>query len=267
MIKNNLFQFIIILIPILSQCQVGINTTTPTEALDVNDKLRVRSISASPSNNAIKDSVLVFEDDGILKYTSAKKIVEQAGSGVASVEVTSSISGNGTTSNPLTIAQQGATTDQVLKWDGSQWVPSTLYPKLLVVANRTSTYTVNSTYSTLVYNSTSLNIGSAYNTTSGVFTAPDNGLYQIIFNNQYSYSAYTNQTIFNRITVNGVVDTESANGSWPAGGGVTTYISLNGSTFLNLTAGQTVIIEHKRNNAVTPVTSNGQHVLKIVRLN
>ena len=65
MIKNNLFQFIIILIPILSQCQVGINTTTPTEALDVNGKLRVRSISASPSNNAIKDSVLVFEDDGI----------------------------------------------------------------------------------------------------------------------------------------------------------------------------------------------------------
>lgn len=34
------------------------------------------------------------------------------------------LNGDGTDGNPLVIAQQGATTGQVLKWDGSAWVPS-----------------------------------------------------------------------------------------------------------------------------------------------
>ncbi len=36
---------------------------------------------------------------------------------------TPSLIGNGTTGNPLSIAQQGASTGQVLKWNGSAWVP------------------------------------------------------------------------------------------------------------------------------------------------
>lgn len=35
------------------------------------------------------------------------------------------ISGNGTSGSPLAIAQQGATSGQVLKWNGSAWVPGT----------------------------------------------------------------------------------------------------------------------------------------------
>ncbi|MBX2890413.1 MAG: tail fiber domain-containing protein [Saprospiraceae bacterium] len=33
------------------------------------------------------------------------------------------LSGNGTAASPLSIAQQGATTGQVLKWDGTKWIP------------------------------------------------------------------------------------------------------------------------------------------------
>lgn len=33
------------------------------------------------------------------------------------------LSGNGTTANPLNLSQQGAQTGQVLKWDGTKWVP------------------------------------------------------------------------------------------------------------------------------------------------
>jgi hypothetical protein len=43
--------------------------------------------------------------------------------GTQTVQTTPVLSGNGTTANPLTLAQQGAQTGQVLKWNGSTWVP------------------------------------------------------------------------------------------------------------------------------------------------
>lgn len=43
--------------------------------------------------------------------------------GSQSVETGPTLSGNGTLTNPINIAQQGAQTGQVLKWDGSKWVP------------------------------------------------------------------------------------------------------------------------------------------------
>jgi hypothetical protein len=41
------------------------------------------------------------------------------------VKITPRLSGNGTTTEPLDIHQQGATNGQVLKWNGSAWVPGT----------------------------------------------------------------------------------------------------------------------------------------------
>jgi len=43
--------------------------------------------------------------------------------GSQTVQTAPALSGNGTVANPLGIAQQGATTGQVLKWDGTKWVP------------------------------------------------------------------------------------------------------------------------------------------------
>lgn len=40
------------------------------------------------------------------------------------VAVTARLSGDGTAGDPLDIAQQGATTGQVLRWSGSAWVPN-----------------------------------------------------------------------------------------------------------------------------------------------
>jgi len=40
------------------------------------------------------------------------------------VEVTARLSGAGTGGSPLDIAQQGATTGQVLRWSGTAWVPN-----------------------------------------------------------------------------------------------------------------------------------------------
>ncbi|MCS6929167.1 MAG: tail fiber domain-containing protein [Saprospiraceae bacterium] len=43
--------------------------------------------------------------------------------GTQTVQTTAVLSGNGTASNPLTLAQQGAQVGQVLKWNGTSWVP------------------------------------------------------------------------------------------------------------------------------------------------
>lgn len=46
------------------------------------------------------------------------------GSNSFTIYSNSSLSGNGTSSSPLGIAQQGATAGQVLTWSGSAWLPS-----------------------------------------------------------------------------------------------------------------------------------------------
>jgi hypothetical protein len=46
--------------------------------------------------------------------------------GTQTANTNSSLTGNGTSTNPLGIAPQGATTGQVLRWNGTAWVPATL---------------------------------------------------------------------------------------------------------------------------------------------
>lgn len=43
--------------------------------------------------------------------------------GTQTVQADNTLTGNGTSATPLKIAQQGATTGQVLKWNGSTWLP------------------------------------------------------------------------------------------------------------------------------------------------
>ncbi len=46
--------------------------------------------------------------------------------GTQTVAVGATLSGNGTAANPLNLAQQGATTGQVLRWNGTNWLPGTV---------------------------------------------------------------------------------------------------------------------------------------------
>lgn len=71
----------------------------------------VYTISGGSKNNQLPTAKAVYD------YL-------QAIAPLSTVAVTARLSGNGTTGSPLDIAQQGATTGQVLRWSGSAWVPN-----------------------------------------------------------------------------------------------------------------------------------------------
>ncbi len=124
--------------------QVGVNTTTPTETLDVNGSLRVRKINQIGPDQSAKDSIMVFDSDGVVKYVSANKVVSQATAGSSKVLTNSTLIGNGSTGNELGLAQQGATSGQVLAWNGTTWLPVNASGLSTTVSN-TSTGNVLST--------------------------------------------------------------------------------------------------------------------------
>jgi len=168
------------------------------------------------------------------------------------------------------VANTAPTNGQTLIYNTttSQWEPGNdTFPQLLVDASRTTTYTPSATYTVIPYNSTAVNVGTSYNTTSGSFTAPGIGTYQIIANNSFNANTAANHSITTRIVVNGTTDTESSCSASPyAGSGVN--ITSSPSTVVNLTAGQTVNIQVGGEvGTVTALTGTGQHRLKIIRLN
>jgi len=55
---------------------------------------------------------------------TAKAVYDLTAAMITSVSTNATLSGNGTVGDPLGIAQQGATSGQVLKWNGSAWLPA-----------------------------------------------------------------------------------------------------------------------------------------------
>lgn len=71
----------------------------------------VTTISAASKNNQSPTAKAVYDYIQSLSY-------------LATVSTTARLSGAGTSGSPLDIAQQGATTGQVLRWSGTAWVPN-----------------------------------------------------------------------------------------------------------------------------------------------
>lgn len=71
----------------------------------------LQTISGAATHNQSPTAKAVYDYIQSLAYLST-------------VSTTARLSGNGTGGSPLDIAQQGATTGQVLRWSGSAWAPN-----------------------------------------------------------------------------------------------------------------------------------------------
>lgn len=67
---------LMILFPILGFSQIGIGTTTPTAALDVNGDFRIRTTTSNTRETAAKDSIMVVDAMGNVQRISSKKVIE-----------------------------------------------------------------------------------------------------------------------------------------------------------------------------------------------
>jgi hypothetical protein len=68
--------FICILFSLSAAAQVGIGTTDPTAALDINGALRVRTIDSNTRETSAKDSILVSDRYGNIQRISSKMVIE-----------------------------------------------------------------------------------------------------------------------------------------------------------------------------------------------
>ncbi|MFV0303966.1 MAG: hypothetical protein ACK5IC_00605, partial [Moheibacter sp.] len=129
---GKIFTFLLLCSSTLLYSQVGINTDSPTETLDVDGTFRVRvADQMTMTELATSDSILVVTSTGVVKRIPSIGIVTQAAntgaSGIIPVATDGTIViGDGTSSNQITLGQQGATSGQFLAWNGTNWVPTTL---------------------------------------------------------------------------------------------------------------------------------------------
>lgn len=263
-----------------------------------------------------------------------------------SIKTNATLTGSGFNGSVLGIAQQGATANQVLKWNGTNWVPAnetisnnidsttsnngltltgknvqlggsltqattittnstntlaltglqtgsstdsilvtssggivkrvfapallTSFPQILVDARRTTNYTFPTTgFSTLIYNTTSINLFAAYNISTGFFTAPATGIYEIMINNGFSLQGRS--SIINQITINSIVDLQYDLANSGNGGSSIVVSTIHSNTIVSMTVGQTASItigglQGTLSPLPAPAFGPGQHVLKIIRL-
>lgn len=217
----------------------------------------------SITSNAV--SVLSTAENGLM---SSNGIAQLGGSLSQPTTITTGV----TNTLSLTGLQTGSSSDSVLVSSSGGVIKRVPFPassssgslQLIVDARKTGSYTTSNAYTTLIYNTAGVNVGSAYNTSNGLFTAPATGLYEIIVNNCYSWGN-SSCAIANQIIVNGAIDMEKSITS--SSNATNSIATISGNTVVSLTAGQTVSITvGGLIGNVTPQIGAGQHVLKILRL-
>lgn len=99
---------------------VGIGTSTPTSKLEVNGQIKITG------GNPGVGKVLTSDANGLATWQTPSGGGGGADNwGTQVVETNATLSGNGTGGSLLRIAQQGATSGQTLKWNGTTWLPAT----------------------------------------------------------------------------------------------------------------------------------------------
>ena len=124
-------------------------------------------------------------------------------------------------------------------------------------ADRTSSFSSTTSYVEVVYDNAQINRGNAYSTSTGRYTVPITGIYQVSWNDigdtvdtVYRSRLYVNGSA---TTINGVTKeferrTEQSGSQHPSSGTQTVYIEL--------TAGQYISIFEKRDSGTNSIYAN-----------
>ena len=233
----------------------------------------INSNALSLSNGALTNTVNGVTSSSVNVLATASNGVNATSGDVqlgGSLTEATTITTSSTNTLALSGIQTGSSSDSllVLATGGviKKIASPVSFPQLLVEARRTSSYTTTASYATVVYNTAAINDGADYSTSTGIFTVPETGLYEIKFANEYGWTTGTSSTnqIIVRIMVNSTIDVEVVASGYRAS--TTHYASASGSTFVSLTAGDTVKIQAGGLlGTATAQVGNGQHVLKIIR--
>lgn len=126
---------------------IGVATTTPLEKLEVNGAIKVGS-TATNNTGTLRfngtdfqgyngsswlsltqqntDSQMLNLNGNTLSLTGGNSVTIPSGAdnwGTQVANTDATLTGDGTSANLIGLAQQGASSGQVLKWDGSTWAP------------------------------------------------------------------------------------------------------------------------------------------------
>ncbi len=275
---------------------VGISNPSPSYKLDVSGKgrftdslvvnsVRIMGIAAGTVN----DSLLVIEPaTGIVRRIAVNRLPGgRPDSTTASNGLTltgKDVQLGGALTKPTTIGTSATntlalsglsggnlTTDSVLVVNNAGVIKRAsmaTFPRVDLDADRTSNYTPGVAYATIVYNTVNTNVSSQYNSGTGIFTAAEDGLYQVMVTNMYNGNIQGDAMFRNRVILNGsVVELEGsvAFSPYSSGSGLDGTISL--TTVLSLAAGDNLRIQGGGEvGNIRPRYSTGQHKLQIVRL-
>jgi hypothetical protein len=128
-------------------------------------------------------------------------------------------------------------------------------------AERTSSYSSDTSYTEVVYNVAHINIGTAYDTSNGRYTVPVTGIYQVSWNDigdvqdtVYRSRLYINgsATSIGGVTKNFERRTEQSGGQHPSSS-TQTYL-------IELTAGQYISIFEKRDSGSNTIYADANAV-------
>jgi hypothetical protein len=94
-------------------------------------------------NSSTGTDVTISEGANITLARSGNNLAISSSGGSGTVTTNATLTGDGSGGNPLAIAQQSATTSQLLQWSGADWIPSWGNPYTFVTTGAAITTAVN----------------------------------------------------------------------------------------------------------------------------
>jgi hypothetical protein len=233
---------------------VGINTGAATlnSGLTINTSLATvtTTVAASSSLTAAQQALFVNASSTTQTLPSASVSpgriysIKNIGTSIA----TTIASAGGTIDGSATYALAGLNDAILVQSDGTNWrviasIIASNFPQILVEANRTTAYNLGAV-AVLPYNVAPTNVGTAYNTTTGIFTAPATGMYEFTAGANVNIAAAAGGSFYIELFNNSTATSLSQDwdGDSNDTGGATFRTSGITSKKVSLTSGQQVSI-------------------------